>query len=211
MTGVVILVLVTAALSIRFEWVTSFLVAWCIATSYFVIESARKLTGHSEEKLRKTAADLDPTAATILVLAAAVSVASLVAVVSELAASRCPANALCAPAGVRAARVALTGATLLCSWFFVQATFAVHYMHLFYGSDDEVTSRGGLVFAGDDAPDFLDFIYFAVSVGATSQTSDTAVSSHRMRRIVTAHAIFAFFFNTTVLALTVNIAASLLN
>ena len=39
--------------------------------------------------------------------------------------------------------------------------------------------------------------------------SATGQPSPRMRRIVTAHAIFAFFFNTTILALTINIAAGL--
>ena len=79
--------------------------------------------------------------------------------------------------------------------------FAVHYTHLFYGSDEDDTGpRGGLDFAGRDEPLFADFVYFTVSVGATSQTSDTAVSSPIMRQIVTAHAIFAFFFSPSMKA-----------
>ena len=62
---------------------------------------------------------------------------------------------------------------------------------------------------GADEPDYWDFVYFTVSIGAAAQTSDTAVESRRMRRIVTAQAIYSFFFNTAVLALAINIAAGL--
>jgi uncharacterized membrane protein len=44
----------------------------------------------------------------------------------------------------------------------------------------------------------------------TAQTSDTAVSSRRMRRLVIVHGIVSFVFTTAVIALTVNLAAQLL-
>ena len=56
----------------------------------------------------------------------------------------------------------------------------------------------------------MDFLYFAMVVGMTSQTADIAIASSRMRRLAMAQGIIAFAFNTTLLALTVNIAASLL-
>jgi uncharacterized membrane protein len=40
--------------------------------------------------------------------------------------------------------------------------------------------------------------------------SDVAVTSNRLRRMVAAHGVVSFVFNATLLALTVNIAASLL-
>jgi len=45
-------------------------------------------------------------------------------------------------------------------------------------------------------------------VGMTSQVSDVAVTSRALRRIVAAHGAVSFIFNATLLALTVNIAAS---
>lgn len=59
------------------------------------------------------------------------------------------------------------------------------------------------------APDYWDFLYVATSIGATSQTSDVASTSKELRRIVTVHAVLSFFFNTMVLALSINLAASL--
>jgi len=67
-----------------------------------------------------------------------------------------------------------------------------------------------LAFPSDPVPDFWDFFYFATSIWATSQTSDVAIKTKSLRRIVTLHAVVSFFFNTTVLALTINLAASLI-
>ena len=109
-------------------------------------------------------------------------------------------------------RVFLAGlaiVTIIVSWSVTQIAFTLHYAHEFYAPDDSSDASHGLDFPGDDVPDYWDFLYFATSIGATSQTSDTAVRSKSLRRLVTLHAVIAFFFNTAVLALTVNIAASL--
>lgn len=99
--------------------------------------------------------------------------------------------------------------TIVTSWSVTQVSFALHYAHEYYlpaiGSD----AKGGLMFPNCDAPDYWDFLYFSTSIGATSQTSDISIASHNLRRLVTLHAVTAFFFNTAVLALTVNIAASI--
>jgi uncharacterized membrane protein len=114
-----------------------------------------------------------------------------------------------APADERAFLTALAIMTIIISWTVTQVAFALHYAHEYYlpmrGSD----TGGGLVFPGSKEVDYWDFLYFSTSIGATSQTSDTAIQSRSLRRLVTIHAVVAFFFNTAVLALTVNIAASL--
>ncbi|MFV0279746.1 MAG: DUF1345 domain-containing protein [Rhodoblastus sp.] len=69
--------------------------------------------------------------------------------------------------------------------------------------------RGGLIFPGTAQPNYIDFAYFSYTIGVASQTSDVAVSSRAMRGIVLVHSVFAFFFNTTILALTINLAAGL--
>jgi uncharacterized membrane protein len=43
----------------------------------------------------------------------------------------------------------------------------------------------------------------------TAQTSDVAVTSRAMRRLALAHGVVAFFYNTLILALAVNVAAGL--
>ena len=100
--------------------------------------------------------------------------------------------------------------TILCSWLFVHTSFALHYAHEFYGEgrDDLI---GGLRFPEPNYdPDYWDFLYFAANLGAAAQTSDVMVTGQRMRRLVLAHTILSFLFNTTILALAVNVGASLL-
>lgn len=57
---------------------------------------------------------------------------------------------------------------------------------------------------------YWDFAYFAFVVGMTAQTADVAVSSPRMRRLVMLHGLLAFAFNTSIVALTINLLAGIL-
>jgi uncharacterized membrane protein len=100
-------------------------------------------------------------------------------------------------------------AAVILSWGLIHALFALHYAHVFYG--DHGTAPGlhaGLAFPGGKQPDYLDFLYFSAVIGMTSQVSDVAVTSRRLRRLVLLHGVVSFFFNTVVLALTVNVIAS---
>ena len=74
----------------------------------------------------------------------------------------------------------------------------------------EPKDAGGLHFPGTDHPDYLDFVYFSFIIGVASQTADVEITSREMRRVSLAHSILSFFFNSAVLALTINIAAGLI-
>jgi len=73
---------------------------------------------------------------------------------------------------------------------------------------EALAQRSGLDFPGNEKPGYWDFAYFSFVIGMTSQVSDVAVTSKPIRQTVTAHGIVSFFFNATLLALMVNIAAS---
>ncbi|MGB3390705.1 MAG: DUF1345 domain-containing protein, partial [Pseudaminobacter sp.] len=55
-----------------------------------------------------------------------------------------------------------------------------------------------------------DFVYFSFVIGMTAQVSDVGITDRMIRRTATAHGITSFLFNTALLALMVNIAASAL-
>ena len=120
------------------------------------------------------------------------------------------------PPGEGVAHLAAAVVTILLSWLFLHTVFTMHYAHEFYGAIDDGTAgrrktRGGFAFPGDaKAWNYLDFAYYAFTIGMTAQTSDIAVTTTAMRRLTLAHAVLTFFFNTVVLAFSVNIAASLL-
>ena len=118
------------------------------------------------------------------------------------------------PAGRTLDHVALAAGTILCSWFVTHTMFALHYAHGFYTDpnprDDKIERIGGLDIPGSPHPDYWDFLYFSFTIGMTFQTSDVQITSRSLRRQALAHGVLSFFFNTVILALSVNIAAGLL-
>ncbi len=138
----------------------------------------------------------------ILIGVALAAVAVMVAIASQLAAVKT------LPAAARLPHLALTALTVVSSWLFTQTTFALDYAHDFYAARE----RGQpdvLNFPSTPDPDYGDFFYFACVIGTSGQTADVAFTSSALRRIGTLHCVLAFAFNTTVLALSVNIAAGL--
>ena len=112
----------------------------------------------------------------------------------------------------RTLSISLSVLTIVLSWLLIHTVFALFYAHEFHteGPGGAQGHGGGLEFPDDSTPDYLDFLYFSFVVGTTAQTSDVAVTSRAMRRVVMLHGILSFFFNTAVIALAVNIAAQLI-
>ena len=89
---------------------------------------------------------------------------------------------------------------------------AFHYAHLYYQRDLEATGgrmdAGGLEFPGTEEPVVSDFLYFSFVIGMTAQVSDVGITDKTIRRTATVHGIISFVYNTALVALMVNIAAS---
>lgn len=102
--------------------------------------------------------------------------------------------------------------TLALSWLTTNVTFAYRYAHEYYSRDwgkaDPGEIERGIQFPKDDTPDYADFVYFSFVLGMTFQVSDCNVTSKKIRRLATLHGLIGFVFNTVILALSVNIAAS---
>jgi uncharacterized membrane protein len=105
-----------------------------------------------------------------------------------------------------AAQLALATVTIALSWAAVHTAFALHYAHDYYRG-----KAGGLQFPSgdhDEHADYWDFVYFSFVIGMTAQVSDVGITDKTIRRTATAHGIISFVFNTALVALMVNIAAS---
>lgn len=90
-------------------------------------------------------------------------------------------------------------------WFTVHTVLAFHYAHAWFGDADTENAPGtGIAFPGSGEPRAWDFLYYSFVVGMTAQVSDVSVTTIRMRRLTLGHSIFSFFYNTVILALTVN-------
>ena len=110
---------------------------------------------------------------------------------------------------LKTGRIALAVLTIASAWAFIHLMFALHYAHDYY-VDRSRGGNGGLQFPGETDPDYGDFLYFAAVIGTSGQTADVSFASRPMRRIGLLHCVLAYAFNTTLLALTINIASGLL-
>ena len=183
--------------------VTRWLVAWNAGAGLYVVLAAAMMARSNEHHMRHRAQVQDEGQIVILVLVVVSAVASLAAIAGQLAVVKETHGLL------KVAHGSLAGMTVVTSWAFIQVMFALHYAHDYYAA----LTRGqpaGLQFPGDDRPGYGDFFYFSAIIGTSGQTADVSFVSKETRRVGTVHCILAYVFNTTVLALLINIGAGLL-
>ena len=189
--------------SLAMHPVTRTLIAWNTGTLLYVILAAVMMVRSSESHMRRRARFQDEGQIVLLIFVVVTSIASLVAIAAELTVVK-DIHGL-----VKLAHVCLAGTTVMSSWAFIQVMFSLHYAHEYYAGK-QATGNGGLEFPNDSEPHYGDFFHFAAVIGTSGQTADVSFISKQMRRIGTVHCILSYLFNTVVLALLINIAASLL-
>ncbi len=94
---------------------------------------------------------------------------------------------------------ALAVASVPLGWLTLHVLAAFHYAALWYQGNAR-----GLAFPGTKTPDAWDFMYFSLTIGMTAQVSDVVVERASLRRLVLAHGVVSFFYNTVIVALSVN-------
>ena len=167
------------------------------AALVFLLSLIPLMKGATPEQMREHAADNDGGRITRLVITTLLGLVALITVGSELGRA----------GSSSAAELALAVVTLAVAWTFGNVVYALHYAHLYYDQRAGGGDARGLNFPGTEAPDYWDFCYFAATLGMAFQVSDVAVTSPRVRRAVTGHALVAFVYNIGVLSLTINIVA----
>ncbi|MCX7307180.1 MAG: DUF1345 domain-containing protein [Afipia sp.] len=190
-----LLIGVSSLIFLPAEWrlTTRLLIAWDVSLIFYLGLAYLTVISCGHEYMRRQAALQDDGKFLILVMTLVAAFASIAAIVMEL--------------GVKpqqAPQLVLAVVTIILSWTAIHTTFALHYAHEYYRGNDV----GGLKFPGGGDPDYWDFVYFSFVVGMTAQVSDVGITDKIIRRTATAHGVTSFFFNTALLALMVNIAAS---
>ena len=181
------------------------IISWDIGCVVFLVLMAQHFAAETAETMPVHAARDQEGEWTIFWLAIGAAMASLGAIIGEFSGSK-----EAAPAD-RVLQVGLVAGTLLLSWLVTHILFALRYAHEYY--EPAANGRGyagGLSFPNEDAPDYWDFVYFALVLGMTFQVSDVTISRRSLRRVATVQGLLGFIFNTVILALSVNIGASLL-
>jgi uncharacterized membrane protein len=176
--------------------VTRLLIAWDIFVALYLLLVFIMMYRCSLAYIRRNAVLQDDGRFLIPLLTALGAFASIAAIVFQLAGTHRDAPDL-----------TLATLTIALSWAAVHTGFALHYAHEYYRG----AKAGGLQFpSGDqhDHADYWDFVYFSFVIGMTAQVSDVGITDKTIRRTATVHGIISFVFNTALVALMVNIAAS---
>jgi uncharacterized membrane protein len=193
-------VIVMLALPHSLRLPTRLLAGWDVGAVFYLATAFLLAQDFDLKRIQLRAEQYDEGGLLILVLTVAAAVASLAAIVVELGAARANASDRFA--------LALAGGTTLLSWALIHTIFAFHYAHRCYRAPGDRCS--GLAFPKEAHPSYWDFIYFSFVIGMTFQVSDVQVTSTPLRRLVIAHGVISFFFSVAILALAVNLGASLI-
>jgi uncharacterized membrane protein len=175
---------------------TRMLIGWDIFAGVYLVLVYGMMARCGLAHIKRNAILQDDGRFLILMVTALGAFASIAAIVFELGASHHSGPEL-----------TLATVTIALSWAAVHTVFALHYAHDYYRG----AKPGGLQFPSGDArdhADYWDFVYFSFVIGMTAQVSDVGITDKTIRRTATVHGIISFVFNTALVALMVNIAAS---
>jgi uncharacterized membrane protein len=184
------------------SWVTRALLGWNVGVWFYLVSMGWLMLRADHTHLKRLALAQSQGAPVVLGVVISAAVASVVAMVFELATLK--------GLGVRHGlpHVLFSLSTVVGAWLLLPTVFTLNYASIYYRQG----TGCGLNFPEQSdtfKPDYLDFLYFSLTVAATSQTSDVTISSRPMRKLVLLQALLSFAFNTVILAMCINIAAGL--
>jgi uncharacterized membrane protein len=179
------------------------LIAWNVFGWIYMALIMQRTFKSNAEDVRRIAEIEDENAGLVLVVVCVAALASLAAIVLELAGIKDMSSY------GKAVHYAFTGLTIVGSWLLTGVIFSLHYARLFYTWDGD---DAALRFAdGEQNPDYWDFLYFSFTISVAVQTSDVGVATRQLRKVVLAQSLIGFLFNTSILGFSINIAAGLFN
>ena len=197
--------LVVVALPLPTGWEFRGLLGWCVGLAVYLGLAWSLCAGFDAKRTRERAQAQDEPSMVLffmLLLATAACVAAITVLMHQ---SRDMSGMQ------RGLHIGLSVFALAASWLFIQTVFTFRYAHRYYFEEKQGEPDGpGLQFPGGLDPDYFDFLYYAHVVGMTSQVSDVQVTSREMRRLTLVHSVLSFGFNMLILALSINVVASLL-
>ena len=179
------------------------LVSWDAAVWTYLTLMWIEMARADHVRVREIAQREDENATVVLTVICFATVASIAAIVLELASSKGGSGSA---AGL--SHYVVTAVTLIGAWFLIPTIFTLHYARLFFATDKQETA---LKFPDHKLdPNYWDFLYFSFTIAVASQTSDVVLRSREVRRVALAQSVLSFYFNVAVLGLCINMAAGLL-
>ena len=176
----------------------SFDVGWVVLCGVYLAWVWLKIGRMDADETSRHATRETPNRSMSDLLLVVASVASLVAVIVVLSEAQ-------HATGAGKDLLSLLGVlSVAMSWFLVHTLFTLRYAVLYYTGDDV-----GISFNQEQPPRYVDFAYFAFTIGMTFQVSDTDISDSAIRATELRHSLLAYLFGAVVIASTVNLIANI--
>ncbi|MFV5375958.1 DUF1345 domain-containing protein [Acinetobacter calcoaceticus] len=185
------------------QWSTILLVSWNASVSVYLLYILQLMKSCDHSKMQQQAKKQDESKWVIMLIVLLALGMCLVAILIQL--SQLPSES-----SAKLGHVALALLTIVSAWLFMHSVFALHYAHDFYMALSRNEENGGLDFPGTEHPTYPDFLYFSYIIGTSAQTADVSITTKHMRLLNLFHAVLSFGFNTTILAICINVAAGFL-
>jgi len=177
----------------------SILLGWDVAVLIYLAWTWSAIQGLDPEVTAQLAKREDPSTPVADLVVIGAGTAMLAAVGFALA------KAGEATVGMKAYLVTLGLVSVVLSWAVVHTVFALKYARAYYSEP-----AGGIEFNEDEPPNYIDFGYYAFTIGMTFQVADTNITSRAVRRTTLHHALLSYLFGSVLLGLVINVVATLL-
>lgn len=182
-------------------WLRQALIGWNVTVWLYLAMIIYPMNKADHHRVREVAAKQDESAALVLGTMTIGIALTMAAVISELSGA--------GKGGDQAVHYIITAATVTGSWILLGVLYCFHYAHKYYNSDSDDPE---LKFPDDERePNYWDFLYFSFTISVAVQTSDVAVMSRSMRKLVLSQSVICYLFNLIIVGLAINIAAGLMN
>ncbi|GLY97327.1 DUF1345 domain-containing protein [Actinoplanes sp. NBRC 103695] len=91
---------------------------------------------------------------------------------------------------------------VLLAWAILHFGYAERYAKSYYRAPE---AERPLAFPNTEAPTFVEFSYFAFTIGTTFSVSDVETQSSAIRSQILAHSILSFLYNTATIAIVIGV------
>jgi uncharacterized membrane protein len=186
--------------SLFLMWPAAILVGWDAASVCYLVW-IWKIVGRLDPAQTRRHANIEDGSrrpAEAIVLAAGVALLAAVGLVLIKAGQ--------SHGGTKAYLITIGILSVMLSWATIHTIFMLRYTRSHYQSPD-----GAVDFNEKDPPAYLDFAYLAFTIGMTFQVSDTNLTTKPIRRVALSHALISYLFGAVIVAIAINIVASLLS
>jgi uncharacterized membrane protein len=193
-------VIAGAVAALFLMWPAAILIGWDAASVCYLAWTWKIVggLGATETKRHANIEDASRRTAEVIVLSAGVALLAAVGLVLIKAGQ--------SHGGTKAYLITIGIVSVMLSWATIHTVFMLRYARTHY------QSPGGAVdFNEEEPPRYLDFAYLAFTIGMTFQVSDTNLTTKPIRRIALSHALMSYLFGAVIIAIAINVVASLLS